>query len=51
MPINGRDAAGLASSMEAFRSGEHPSTIMGRLMKGFSHDEIQAIAAWVAAQK
>jgi cytochrome c553 len=37
--------------MEAFRSGERPSTLMGRLMKGFSRDEIQAIAAWTAAQK
>lgn len=50
-PILGRDAADLSTSMEAFRSGERPSTVMGRLMKGFSHDEIQAIAAWTAAQK
>jgi cytochrome subunit of sulfide dehydrogenase len=51
MPINGRDAAALTTSMEAFRSGERPSTVMGRLMKGFSNDEIRAIAAWIAAQK
>jgi sulfide dehydrogenase cytochrome subunit len=51
MPINGRDAGDLSASMEAFRSGERPSTLMGRLMKGFSRDEIQAIAAWTAAQK
>jgi len=51
MPINGIDAAAMSASLEAFRSGERPSTLMGRLMKGFSHDEIQAIAAWVAAQR
>jgi cytochrome c553 len=51
MPIAGRDAAELSSIMEGFRSGERPSTLMIRLMKGFSHDEIQAIAAWTAAQK
>ena len=51
MPVNGRNAADLSASMEAFRSGERPSTVMGRLMKGFSPVEIQAIAAWIAAQK
>ena len=51
MPINGRDANDLSASMQAFRTGERPSTLMGRLMKGFSPDEIQAIAAWIAAQK
>jgi sulfide dehydrogenase cytochrome subunit len=50
-PINGHDAAELSARMEAFRSGERPSTVMGRLMKGFSRDEIQALAAWTAAQK
>ena len=51
MPIAGRDAAELSASMQAFRSGERPSTLMGRLMKGFSPDEIQAIAAWVSAER
>jgi cytochrome subunit of sulfide dehydrogenase len=50
-PINGRNAAELSATMEAFRTGDRPSTVMGRLMKGFSHDEIQAIAAWTSAQK
>jgi cytochrome c553 len=51
MPINGQDAATLAAAMTAFRTGERPSTLMGRLMKGFSPDDIQAIAAWISAQK
>ncbi len=51
MPVNGRASADLSSGMEAFRSGERPSTVMGRLMKGFSPAEIQAIAVWIAEQK
>jgi cytochrome c553 len=51
MPINGHDAAGLTLAMAAFRAGDRPSTLMGRLTKGFSPDEIEAISAWIAAQK
>jgi len=50
MPIYGRDAGALDAAMLAFRSSERPSTVMGRIMKGFSTDEIHAIAVWVAAQ-
>jgi cytochrome c553 len=37
--------------MEGFRSGERPSTVMGRIAKGFSDDESRAIAAWLATQR
>lgn len=47
MPLAG-DAAGLAATMLAYRSGEQPSTLMGRLMKGLTPEQIRAIAAWVA---
>jgi cytochrome c553 len=50
-PIRGRNPAEIVSAMEAFRSGERPSTVMGRIAKGFSDDEIRAIAVWLAAQK
>jgi len=36
--------------MEGFRSGQRPSTVMGRIAKGFSDEEIRAIAGWLAAQ-
>ena len=49
-PIRGRQPAEIVAAMEAFRSGERPSTVMGRIAKGFSDDEIRAIAAWLAAQ-
>jgi cytochrome c553 len=37
--------------MAAFKSGQLPSTVMSRLAKGFSDDEIKAIADWYGAQK
>lgn len=47
----GRDPAVIVTSMQAFRSGQTPSTVMDRIAKGFSDDEIKAIAAWYGAQK
>ena len=49
--LAGRSAAELASEMQAFKSGQKPGTVMGRIAKGFSEAEIQAIADWFAAQK
>jgi sulfide dehydrogenase cytochrome subunit len=49
--VRGRDAAEIVTAMQAFRSGERPSTVMGRIAKGFSDDEIRAIAAWLATQR
>ena len=37
--------------MRTFRTGQRPATVMDRIAKGFSDDEIAAIAAWYAAQK
>jgi cytochrome c553 len=49
-PLAGLPQAGIADAMLAFRSGRRPATIMDRIAKGFSDAEIQAIAAWYAAQ-
>ena len=49
-PIRGRDPAEIVAVIQAFRSGERASTVMGRIAKGFSDDEIRAIAIWLAAQ-
>jgi cytochrome subunit of sulfide dehydrogenase len=49
--IVGRQPAEIVAAMQAFRSGERPSTVMGRIAKGFSDDEIQAIAVWLGAQQ
>jgi sulfide dehydrogenase cytochrome subunit len=47
----GRDAAQMVAAMADFRAGKRPGTIMDRVAKGFTDDEIKAIAAWFAAQK
>ena len=47
----GRNPAELIQAMSAFRTGQRPSTIMDRIAKGFTDDEIAAIANWYAAQK
>ena len=49
-PIRGRNPAEIVAAMDAFRSGERPSTVMGRIAKGFSGDEIRAIATWLSGQ-
>ena len=48
-PLNGRPAAETATIMREFRSGTRPSTVMGRLAKGFSDGEIDAITLWFAS--
>ena len=49
--LTGRNPADISAAMLAFKSGQTSSTVMGRIAKGFSEQEISAIAAWYAAQK
>jgi cytochrome c553 len=49
--LAGRDAADIVAAMGAFRSGQRPATIMDRIAKGLTDDEVKAIAAWYSAQK
>jgi sulfide dehydrogenase cytochrome subunit len=48
--LAGQDAAAIVAAMQAFRSGGRSATVMDRIAKGFSDDEIKSIAAWYAAQ-
>jgi cytochrome c553 len=41
----------IAAQMRAFRDGKRPATVMHQLAKGYSDPQIDAIAAWFAAQK
>ena len=50
-PLAGRSAADITSQTIAFKSGQRPGTIMDRIAKGFSDEEIRAIAAWYEQQK
>ena len=49
--LAGLDQAGIVRSLQDFRSGARTGTVMDRIAKGFTDAEIQAIAAWYAAQK
>jgi len=49
--LAGRSPGDITAAMQAFKSGQVASTVMGRIAKGFSDDEIKAIAAWYGAQK
>ena len=49
--LYGRDAGDIMTAMTGFRDGSLPATVMTRMAKGFSDDELRAIAAWLAAQK
>ncbi len=46
----GRKADELGTAMREFKAGTRPSTVMGRLAKGFSDEEIASLAAWFAEQ-
>jgi sulfide dehydrogenase cytochrome subunit len=48
--IGGLSKAYIIELMKEFRSGNIPSTIMGRIAKGYSDDEIQKIAEHFAAK-
>ena len=49
--LAGLDQARIVRAMEEFRSGKRSATVMDRIAKGFTDDEIQAIAAWYASQR
>jgi cytochrome subunit of sulfide dehydrogenase len=47
----GLDRDAIVRAMQEFRSGQRAGTVMDRIAKGFTDDEIQAIAAWYATQR
>jgi sulfide dehydrogenase cytochrome subunit len=49
--LAGRDLGAIVQPMRQFKTGQLDGTVMVRIAKGFSDDEISAIAAWYAAQK
>ncbi|MBI3197214.1 MAG: cytochrome C [Rhodospirillales bacterium] len=48
--IAGRKREDIVKFMVEYRSGAWPSSVMGRIAKGFDDRQIDAIAAWFAAQ-
>ncbi|MEG3640180.1 c-type cytochrome [Magnetococcus sp. PR-3] len=49
--IAGQPAAHLVQMMQEYKSGERPATIMDRIAKGYSNEEIMAIAKYLSAKK
>ena len=47
----GRNPAEIVAAMQTFRSGQKPASVMDKVARGFSDDEIKAIANWYGAQK
>jgi cytochrome c553 len=41
----------IETAMQAFRSGARAATVMDRIAKGFTDEEVRAIALWYARDK
>ena len=48
--LAGRKAADIVAAMRAYRSDAWPSSVMGRIAKGFDDQQTETLAAWFAAQ-
>jgi cytochrome c553 len=49
--IRGLPEAVIVEALEAFRTGRRPATVMDRIAKGFTEDEIKALAAYFSARR
>jgi sulfide dehydrogenase cytochrome subunit len=49
--LNGKSAEFIAQSFKDFKSGERPSTVMGRHAKGYSDAEVNALAKYISSLK
>ena len=49
--LAGQPREALAASLRAFRDGSRPATVMHQLAKGYSNEEIDALAAYFAAMR
>ncbi len=49
--LDGRKAAELIAAMQDFQSGKRQGTVMPQLAKGYTTEQIAAIANWYAAHK
>jgi cytochrome c553 len=51
VPLSSLTAEQIQTTMQAFRSGTRASTVMDRIAKGFTDEEVRAIAQWYARDK
>ena len=50
-PLAGMPRDHIAAQMRAFRDGQRPATVMHQIAKGYTDEQIDALAAFFAAQK
>jgi cytochrome subunit of sulfide dehydrogenase len=50
IPLAGLPSDHIATQMRAFRDGKRPATVMHQIAKGYNDAQIDAMAAWFAAQ-
>jgi cytochrome subunit of sulfide dehydrogenase len=51
MPLDALPAEEIAEAMRAFADGEREATVMDRIARGFTPEEMQAIGIWFAQQR
>ena len=51
VPLAGLPRDHIATQMRAFRDGSRPATVMHQIAKGYTDAQIDAMAAWFAAQR
>ena len=49
--LAGQQRAYLVQQMQDFKSGKRPATVMHQLAKGYTEEQIEALAAYFSAQK
>ena len=50
-PLAGLSREYVIRQLQDFRDGKRPATVMHQIVKGYSDQQINALAAWFAAQK
>ncbi|HSH06414.1 MAG TPA: c-type cytochrome [Burkholderiales bacterium] len=50
-PLAGRPKERIVELMQAFKTGKKPATIMQQISKGYTDQQIEMIAGYLAAQK
>jgi cytochrome c553 len=48
--LAGRDRSELARLMQEFRAGKREATVMHQIAKGYTDEQIEAIATYLSAQ-
>jgi cytochrome c553 len=49
--LAGKPREEIVRKMQEFKAGTRPATIMNQLAKGYTDEQIEAVAGWFAAQK